>query len=71
MARVEEQAIIPAPIDQVFDLIANHRRALEWLEGFTRFEHAKGPERGVGAHVMTEGRMLGFFRFDDTRNRRI
>jgi ribosome-associated toxin RatA of RatAB toxin-antitoxin module len=65
MARVEEQAIIPAPIDQVFDLIADHRRALDWLEGFTRFELVSGPERGVGARVSTEGRMLGFFRFDN------
>jgi ribosome-associated toxin RatA of RatAB toxin-antitoxin module len=71
MARVEEQAIIPAPVDQVFDLIADHRRALEWLEGFTRFEHVKGPERGLGARVLTEGRMLGFFRIDNARNHRI
>lgn len=62
MARVVERAVIEAPIDQVFALIADHRRALDWLEGFTRFEHVAGPERGVGARVRTEGRMLGFFR---------
>lgn len=62
MARVEEHAIIAAPIDPVFDLIADHRRALDWLEGFTRFEHVAGPEQGIGARVRTEGRMLGFFR---------
>ena len=65
MANVEEQAIISAPIGQVFDLIADHSRALEWLDGFTRFEHLRGPERGVGARVRTEGRILGFFRLDN------
>lgn len=62
MAHVEEQAVVSGPIDAVFEYIADHRRALTWLEGFTRFEWVGGPERGVGARVRTEGRMLGFFR---------
>lgn len=62
MAHVEEQAVVPGPIAEVFEFIADHRRALSWLEGFTRFEWVGGPERGVGARVRTEGRMLGFFR---------
>ena len=64
MAHVEESLAIQAPIDQIFDYIADHRHALSWLEGFTRFEHVAGPEQGVGARVRTEGRMLGFFRCD-------
>jgi uncharacterized protein YndB with AHSA1/START domain len=62
MAHVEESAIIAAPAQTVFDLLADHRRALEWLDGFTRFDRVAGPERGVGARVRTEGRYLGFFR---------
>lgn len=62
MAHVEESILIAAPIDQIFEHIADHRRALSWLEGFSRFEHISGPERGVGARVRTEGRMMGFFR---------
>jgi carbon monoxide dehydrogenase subunit G len=60
MAHVEEQAIVGAPIETVFDLIADSRRALTWLEGFTRFELVPGPERGLGATVRSEGRFLGF-----------
>lgn len=60
MAHVEEQAIVVAPIETVFDLIADSRRALTWLEGFTRFELAPGPDRGLGARVRSEGRFLGF-----------
>ncbi len=62
MAHVEESTIVAARIEPVFNLIADHRRALTWLEGFTRFEWIGGPERGVGARVCTEGRFLGFFR---------
>lgn len=64
MAHVEEALSIIAPIDQIFELIADHRLALSWLEGFSRFDHVSGPERGVGARVRTEGRMMGFFRRD-------
>jgi uncharacterized protein YndB with AHSA1/START domain len=71
MAHVEESRTIAAPIDQLFELIADHRRALSWLDGFSRFEHVAGPERGVGARVRTEGRMLGFFRRNRARNRRL
>jgi len=62
MAHVAEQGIVNAPIDDVFDLIADPRRALTWLDGFTRFEAISDPERGVGARVRAEGRFLGFFR---------
>jgi carbon monoxide dehydrogenase subunit G len=60
MAHVEESTVIAAPIEQIFDLVADHRRALRWLDGFDRFEHVSGPERGVGARVLAEGRFLGF-----------
>jgi carbon monoxide dehydrogenase subunit G len=60
MAHVEEASIIVAPIEQVFDVVADSRQALRWLEGFDRFDHVSGPERGVGARVRAEGRMLGF-----------
>ncbi len=64
MAHVDESLTISAPIDRIFDYIADHRRALTWLDGFSRFEHVSGPDRGVGARVRTEGRMMGFFRLD-------
>jgi hypothetical protein len=64
MAHVEEQGIVPAPIEDVFDLIADSRRALTWLDGFSRFDALPGPERGRGARVRAEGRYLGFFRRD-------
>lgn len=59
MAHVEEHLNIAGPIDQIFDLIADSRRALTWLDGFVRFDHIGGPERGVGARVRAEGRVLG------------
>lgn len=62
MARVDEQGFVPAPIGDVFEAIADARRALSWMEGFSRFELQPGPERGVGARVRAEGRFLGFFR---------
>ncbi len=60
MAHVEEQTVVQAPIKPVFDLIADHRRALSWLTGFTKFEWVGGPENGLGARVRTEGEVLGF-----------
>ena len=62
MAHVEEQGFVRAPIDDVFELIADSRRALSWLNGFSRFDVLPGPERGLGARVRAEGRYLGFFR---------
>jgi carbon monoxide dehydrogenase subunit G len=59
MAHVEESTTIAAPIEDIFELVADHRRARSWLEGFDRFEHASGPERGIGARVRAEGRFLG------------
>ena len=62
MASVRESAIIPGPIDAVFDTIADYSNALTWLEGFTRFDLLPGPARGRGARVRAEGRFLSFFR---------
>jgi hypothetical protein len=64
MAHVEEHIVVSSPIASVFDLIADHGRALTWLDGFSRFEWVGGPEKGVGARVRTEGEVLGFFRHD-------
>ena len=66
MAHVEEQAVIQAKIEPIFDLIADHDRALTWLTGFRKFEWVGGPKKGVGARVRTEGEVLGFFRHDRT-----
>jgi len=62
MATVRESAIIPGPIDAVFDTIADYGNVLTWLEGFTRFDLLPGPVRGRGARVRAEGRFLSFFR---------
>jgi carbon monoxide dehydrogenase subunit G len=60
VAHVEEHTIVQAPIQPVFDFIADHRRALSWLTGFTKFAWIGGPENGLGARVRTEGEILGF-----------
>jgi carbon monoxide dehydrogenase subunit G len=59
MAHVEEHIQVAAPIEDVFELVADHRRARGWLEGFDRFDHVGGPDRGVGARVRAEGRFMG------------
>ena len=59
MAYIEEHAVIAGPIETVFDLISDVRRALSWLEGFSRFDLLPGPERGKGARVRAAGTMLG------------
>lgn len=60
MAYIEERAEVAAPIGVVFDLISDYRRALTWMDGFTRFDLLSGPERGVGARVLAAGSVLGF-----------
>ncbi|HVC34101.1 MAG TPA: SRPBCC family protein [Chloroflexota bacterium] len=60
MAHVEESIVVLAPIGDVFDLIADDRRALSWLDGFSRFELMPGPAQGVGARVHAAGAFLGF-----------
>jgi carbon monoxide dehydrogenase subunit G len=59
MAHVEEQIQVAAPIHDVFELVADHRRARSWLDGFDRFDHVGGPDRGLGARVRAEGRFMG------------
>ncbi|MGH2461733.1 MAG: SRPBCC family protein [Chloroflexota bacterium] len=60
MAHVKESIVIPAPMSAIFDVIADDRRALEWMEGFSRFELLPGPTNGVGARVRAAGTFLGF-----------
>lgn len=60
MAHIEESVDVPSPIVDVFEVIADYRQALSWLEGFTRFELLPGPSRGVGARVRAAGSFLGF-----------
>ena len=60
MAHVRESIAVSAPISDVFDLIADYRRALEWMEGFSHFDPLPGPTRGVGARVRAAGTFLGF-----------
>lgn len=60
MAHVEECIIIPSPVTDVFDVIADYRRALSWMEGFTCFDLLPGPSSGVGARVRAAGSLLGF-----------
>lgn len=60
MAHVVESIVISAPIGDVFKVIADYRRALSWMEGFSRFEIEPGPASGVGARVRAAGAFLGF-----------
>lgn len=60
MAHVKESILVSAPMSEVFDVIADYRRALEWMEGFNRFDVLPGPTNGVGARVRAAGAFLGF-----------
>ena len=60
MAHVEDSVVIPVPMVDVFDLISDSRCALNWMEGFSRFELLPGPSTGVGARVRAAGTFLGF-----------
>jgi fatty-acyl-CoA synthase len=47
--RVDEQVVIDATIDEVWEVVADLPRWERLFASATRFEHAGGPERGLGA----------------------
>lgn len=60
MRKVHEAIEIEAPIEVVFDFVADFKNALLWMHGFTRFEAIGETTRGVGAKVRAIGTLRGF-----------
>ena len=59
MARVKQSIEIAAPLPRVFQYVADYRRALEWMVGFTEFRALDDRAFGLGAKVRASGRMVG------------
>jgi uncharacterized membrane protein len=59
MAKVALGIEIAAPLEQVFDYVADSSNALNWMHNFTRFEPIGQRTSGLGARALAEGRILG------------
>jgi len=59
MAEIVKSIDIEAPVEVVFDYVANPRNALTYLPNFTKFQPAGQPEQGLGAKVNAAGNFLG------------
>lgn len=59
MAEIIKCIDIDAPVEVVFDYVANPRNALNFMPNFTKFQPCGLPERGLGAKVEAAGSFLG------------
>lgn len=59
MAEIVKSIDIEAPVEVVFEYVANARNALNYMPNFTKFEPVGQPERGLGAKVEAAGHFLG------------
>lgn len=60
MPRTERSIEIAAPVEVVFEYVADFRNALRWMHNFSRFEPEPGtPPRGLGARVQATGTAFG------------
>lgn len=59
MATIQDRIEIAAPVEAVFDFVADYRNALEWMAGFERFHPVGSVTRGIGAAVRASGRVMG------------
>ena len=59
MHEIKESIDIAAPVETVFDFVADFRNALRWMHGFNRFEPITSQTRGTGAKVRASGRIGG------------
>jgi uncharacterized membrane protein len=59
MAEILKTIEIDAPVDVVFDYVANPHNALTYMAQFTKFDPKGEPERGLGAKVEASGTFMG------------
>ena len=59
MKKIVESIEIQAPVELVFDFVADVGNALEWMHGFHKFEPLTEVTRGKGARVRAAGRIGG------------
>lgn len=59
MRKVVESTEIRAPVDAVFEFVADFKNALKWMHGFHKFEPLTNTSRGQGAKVKAAGRLSG------------
>lgn len=60
MLRIRESIEVGAPVETVFEFVADFRNALQWMHGFHRFEPLTKQTSGKGAKVRAAGRLGGF-----------
>lgn len=60
MRRIHESIEIAAPIETVFEFVADFRNALKWMHGFHKFEAISKETVGQGARVQAAGKLRGF-----------
>ncbi len=59
MAEIVKCIDIDAPVEAIFEYVANPHNALTYMPNFTRFAPVGEPERGLGAKVEAAGQFLG------------
>ena len=59
MAEIIKCIDIDAPVEVVFDYVANPHNALSYMPNFTKFAPSGQPDRGLGAKVDAAGEFMG------------
>lgn len=59
MPKIRESIEIAAPVESVFEFVADFRNSLRWMEGFYRFEALTEKTRGRGARARVAGSLGG------------
>lgn len=59
LAKIAMQVDIAAPVDLVFDFVADYRNALYYMHQFQSFEPVTAQTFGLGARVKASGRLRG------------
>ncbi|MDB5078878.1 MAG: hypothetical protein JWP00_802 [Chloroflexi bacterium] len=59
MAEIIKSIDISAPVEVVFDFVANPQNGLKFMPNFTKFQPIGPIERGMGAKVEAAGTMFG------------
>ena len=59
MAEIVKAIDINAPVEKVFNYVADAHNALTYMPNFSRFQPVGQPESGLGAKVEAAGEMMG------------